>query len=185
MSRTKDLWMDQQELAQPEQEPEMLSCPRDVLRDFAGMVAPRIGVKVLKRKPVDLSANGTAGGISHAEIFEWVNPAGEVVGRKVSALGEVETWLRADLCTEVLIARADEAAERERVIAEVKQFAEASRRRGEQRAETYVLSSALIHAAARRNATLGRLYDMNSRGDRVRGNLVAALDRALKAEEAK
>jgi len=35
---------------------------------------------------------------------------------------------------------------------------------------------------ARRQAKLGRLYDMNSRGDRVRGNLAAALDRAIKAE---
>lgn len=103
----------------------------------------------------------------------------------VKACGHVECWLRSDLATETLIVRADKVAEIERVKKEVAAYANATRRQGEQRAETYVLSSALIHAAARRQSTLGRLYDQNARGDRVRGNLVAALDRALKAEGAK
>jgi hypothetical protein len=83
----------------------------------------------------------------------------------------------------VLIARSGEVAERERVIREVADYAHASRQHSrDQMAETYVLSSSLIHAAARRQARIGRLYDMDSRGDRVRGNLAAALDRAAKAE---
>jgi hypothetical protein len=111
-----------------------------------------------------------------------VGPSGEVVARKVTALGSVETWLRADLCTEVLIARSDAVAERERIIREVENYAHATRQHSrDQMAETYVLSSSLLHAAARRNATLGRLYDMDAHGDKVRGNLAAALRRASKA----
>ena len=163
----------------------MIACPRDVLRDFAGIVAPKIGAKVTRRQQVHLSGYSRDGGHSNAQVVEWVMPGGEVVARKVSALGQIEAWLRADLATDTLIARSDAEAEKERIIAEVKRYAEATRRQGEQRAETYVLSSALIHAAARRQARLGRLYDMNSRGDAVRGNLAAALDRAVKAEAGK
>lgn len=159
----------------------MIACPRDVLRDFAALVAPTFGAKVARRTGTQLSGNSRDGGHSNAEVIEWVGPTGEVVARKVTALGQVECWLRADLATETLVARSDQVAERERVIAEVKRYAEATRGAQGQRAESYVLSSALIHAAARRNATLGRLYDRNARGDAVRGNLVAALDRAVKA----
>jgi hypothetical protein len=105
-----------------------------------------------------------------------------VISRKVTALGEVACWLRADLADAAEAALEREAAEHRRVIAVVGGYAHATQQHNrDQMAETYVLSSALLHAAARRNATLGRLYDMNSRGDRVRGNLVAALERAKKA----
>lgn len=116
-------------------------------------------------------------------IKEWKTPDGEVIARKVEACGGVECWLRADLALQVLVDRAEEAAERERVLREMAAYINASRQHSrDQMAETYVLSSALIHAAVRRNAKLGRLYDMNSRGDKTRGNLAAALDRAAKAE---
>lgn len=160
----------------------MIACPRDVLRDFAGMVAPSFGAKVVRRAGTQLSGNSRDGGHSSAEVFEWVGPSGEVVARKVSALGQVETWLRADLCTEVLIARSDEVAERERIIREVAAYAQATRGAQGQREQSYILSTGLLHAAVRRNARLGRLYDMDSRGDKVRGNLAHALDRAVKAE---
>jgi hypothetical protein len=84
-----------------------------------------------------------------------------------------------------LAARVEDAAETERMKARVLAYVGAGQRSRYQRAEEYVLSSSLIHAAARRQSTLGRLYDQNARGDRVRGNLVAALDRAIKAEGTK
>jgi len=157
--------------------------PPDVFTDFARLIAPKAGIKVMKRKPAHLSGHSTDGGHKNCEVWEWVNAAGEVVGRKVTVRDQTERWLRADLCTEVLIARSDEVAERERVIGEVKAYAAATRQHSrDQMAETYVLSSALLHASARHQARIGRLYDMNSRGDRVRGNLAAALERAAKAE---
>ena len=161
----------------------MMNCPRDVFRDaIAHSVISKAGGKQVARKPAALSGNSRDGGHSNATVLEYATPDGEVIARKVEASGRVECWLRVDLCTDTLIARADAEAEILRLKKEVVAYANATRRQGGQRAETYVLSSALIHAAARRNATLGRLWDQNSRGDAVRGNLAAALGRAVKAE---
>lgn len=170
---------------QPEQEQDMQSCPQDVLWDFAAMVAPKVGAMVTTRKSPHLSGNSVDGGGSRAEIIEWTLPGGEVVARKVTALGQTERWLRADLATDTLIARSDAFAAKESLIKEMADYSRATRRHPEQRKETYVLSSALIHAASRRQATLGGLYDMDARGDKIRGNLVAALGRAVKAGGAK
>lgn len=121
-----------------------------------------------------------------ATVKEFATADGEVISRKVCALGEVACWLRSDLADAAEAALEHEAAEHRRVIAEVADYARATRQHSrDQSAQTYVLNSSLLHAAARHQARIGRLYDMNSRGDRVRGNLVAALDRAKKAEGAK
>ncbi len=165
----------------------MISCPRDVFRDaLAYSVVAKAGAKKVHRPAPKMSGMARDGGYSQAEILEYATPGGETVARMVRACDRVECWLRADLCTDTLVARADAEAEKDRIIKEVSDYHRASQQHARgQRADQYVLSSSLLHAAARRNATLGRLYDMNSRGDRVRGNLAAALQRAAKAEGAK
>lgn len=165
----------------------MIACPRDVFRDaLAYSVVARAGARKVNRPEVQMSALARDGGYSNAQVLEYALPSGETVARMVKACGEVECWLRSDLATDTLIARADAEAEIERVKREMADYTRASQQHArEQRADEYVLSSGLIHAAVRRNARLGRLYDMDSRGDKVRGNLVAALDRAVKAEGAK
>lgn len=164
----------------------MITVPRDVFRDaLAHSVVANAGAKKVARAHPQIAGNSVDGGHASARVLEYALPGGEVVARLVEACGEVETWLRRDLATSTLVARADAFAEKERILREMAAYINATRRSGEQRAETYVLSSALIHAAARRQSTLGRLHDMNSRGDAVRGNLVAALDRAVKAEGSK
>jgi hypothetical protein len=159
----------------------MITVPRDVFRDsLAHSVVANAGAKKVASPARRLSGNSVDGGSTHARVLEYALPGGEVIARLVEACGELECWLRRDLATETLIKRSDAVAEVERI---KKAMLGATRQHSrDQMAETYVLSSALIHAAARRQSTLGRLYDMNSRGDRVRGNLVAALDRAIKAE---
>jgi hypothetical protein len=155
-----------------------------VFRDaLAYSVVAKAGAKKVPRPAPRVSGNTVDGGSSLAEVLEYALPGGEIVARLVKACGEIEAWLRKDLATDTLIARSDAFAEIERIKAEMVDYCRASQQHNrDQMAETYVLSSALIHAAARRQAKLGRLYDMNSRGDRVRGNLAAALDRAIKAE---
>lgn len=162
----------------------MITVPRDVFRDaLAHSVVANAGAKKVGRPRPLLRGNSVDGGGTHARVLEYALPGGEVIARLVEACGEVETWLRRDLATETLVKRADAYAEKERILREMAAYINATRQNSrDQMAETYVLSSALIHAAARRQSTLGRLYDQNSRGDRVRGNLVAALDRAVKAE---
>lgn len=172
------------ELGQPEQEPEMITVPRDVFRDALAysVVSKAGGRKVPQPVRPTMSGYDRDGNHSAARVLEYALPGGEIVARLVEACGAVETWLRPDLATDVLVARADAEAEKERIIREVAAYANATRRRGEQRAESYILSSALIHAAVRHNSRIGRLHDHNSRGDRVRANLAHALDRAVKAE---
>ena len=162
----------------------MIACPRDVFRDAIahGVIAKAGGKKVVQPKQQAMSGYDRDGNRSTAEVLEYATPDGAVIARLVKACGQVEAWLRADLATETLVARADAFAEVERIKAEMVSYIRAQHRALPQRQETYVLSSALIHAAARRQAKLGGLYDMNSHGDKIRGNLVAALDRAVKAE---
>lgn len=165
----------------------MITVPRDVFRDsLAYSVVANAGAKRVVRPRTQMSGNSVDGGNKVARVLEYAMPGGEVVARLVEACGEVETWLRRDLATETLVARADAFAEKERIIKEVADYARATRQHSrDQAAETYVLSTALIHAAVRHQSRIGRLHDMNSRGDRVRGNLAAALERAAKAEGAK
>jgi hypothetical protein len=157
----------------------------DLIRDFIRFVAPSVGAKSVHTPRVQLSG-AVRDGAGPAKIIEYAVD-GEIVARLVRACGSVECWLRADMATATLVARVEDVAETERMKARVlDDYHHASPQHArDQRAEEYVLSSSLIHAAARRQSTLGRLYDMNARGDKVRGNLVAALDRAVKAEGAK
>lgn len=162
----------------------MISCPRDVFRDaIAYSVVSKAGaVKVKAAAKPQLSGHSRDGGHSAARILEYARPGGPVVARLVEACGHVETWLEASLATDTLIARSDAEAEKERIIREVTNYARATRQNSrDQMAETFVLSSALLHAAVRHQSRIGRLHDHNSRGDRVRGQLSAALKRASDA----
>lgn len=166
----------------------MISCPRDVFRDALAysVVAKAGGKKVPQPRHPTMSGYDRDGNHSRAEVLEYALPSGETIARMVKACDSVECWLRSDLATETLIARADAEAQKYRILKEMEAYAQASQQHSrDQRAQSYVLSSACVHAAARHNAKIGRLYDSNSRGDRVRGNLAAALDRAVKAEGAK
>lgn len=153
--------------------------PDDMFRDFVRFVAAKVGAKSVSRPRIQLS--GTVRDGAPAKILEYAVD-GEIVARLVRACGQTVCWLRRDMAVATLAARIEDAAETERMKQRVLAYVGAEAHSREQRAESYVLSSALVHAAARRQSKLGRLHDQNSRGDRVRGNLVAALDRALKAE---
>ena len=159
------------------------SCPHDVFKDcIAHGVMARHGKKVTRPRQ-HLTGDRAP---SNAYLLEYEDAAGRTIGRLVRACGHVECWLRSDLATETLIARADAVAEVERIKREMADYCRATRQHSrDQMAETYVLSSALIHASARHQARIGRLWDSNARGDAVRGNLAAALDRAVKAEAGK
>lgn len=154
--------------------------PDDIFRDFIRFVAPSVGAKSVRSPRIQLSGI-VSDGAGPAKILEYAVD-GEIVARLVRACGEVQCWLRADMATATLAARVEDVAETERMKARVLAYVGAGQRARDQRAEEYVLSMGLLQAAVRRQSTLGRLYDMNARGDRVRGNLVAALDRAVKAE---
>jgi hypothetical protein len=159
--------------------------PHELFVDFIRFVAAKAGAKQVRTPRVQLSGFVSDGGPSETKVLEYAID-GEIVARLVRACGETECWLRRDMAAETLSARADQAAERERILKELTAYAHASQQHNrDQVAESYVLSSGLIHAAVRRNARLGRLYDLDAKGDKTRGNLVAALDRALKAEGAK
>lgn len=155
------------------------NAPDHVFRDFVRFVAAKVGAKSVTAPRVQLS--GTVRDGSPAKILEYAVD-GEIVARLVRACGQVQCWLRRDMAVATLAARVEDVAETERMKKRVLAYVGAEEHSRDQRAETYVLSKALILAAARRQSTLGRLYDQNARGDRVRGNLVAALDRAVKAE---
>lgn len=158
----------------------MITVDNPLLRDcIAYGIASKHGAK--KHKPYEPPLDGFCREGARPEILEFAID-GEVVLRKVKACGMIECWLRQDLALETLVAQVEAAAEKERIIKEVSDYARATRQHSrDQQAETYVLSSALLHAAVRRNAKLGRLFDMDSRGDKTRGNLAAALERAAKA----
>jgi hypothetical protein len=155
--------------------------PHDLFRDCCALVVAKAGAKQVRTPRVQLSGFVSDGGQSEAKVLEYAID-GEIVARMVRACGETECWLRKDMAVETLSARADQAAEKERILNEVRAYAHASRQHSrDQVAESYVLSTGLLHAAVRRNARIGRLYDLDSRGDKTRGNLSAALRRAAKA----
>jgi hypothetical protein len=156
--------------------------PHDLFRDCCALVVAKAGAKQVRTPRVQLSGFVSDGGQSEAKVLEYAID-GEIVARMVKACGETECWLRKDMAVETLSARADQAAEKERILKEMAAYTHASQQHSrDQAAESYVLSTGLIHAAVRRNARLGRLYNLDSRGDKVRGNLSAALRRAQKAE---
>lgn len=161
----------------------MISVDPDLHRDAIayGCISRKGGRKVRQPRREQLSGMAVDGGERHAEVLEFADADGVVLSRKVKACGEVECWLRQDIALAALLARVEAAAEVERVTREVLAYAEATRRKPGPRQETYVLSSPLLHAAARRQSKLGGLHDMDNRGDRIRGNLSAALERASKA----
>jgi len=73
-------------------------------------------------------------GIHHisdpACIKEFVTPDGEVIARKVAACGRVECWLRRDLADAADAALQREAAEHQRIIAELRDFIADTDRQG-------------------------------------------------------
>ena len=88
------------------------TCPHEVFRDcVAHGVMGRFGKKV-SRPRAQLSGDQ---GRSNAYVLEYEDAAGVTIGRLVRALGRIECWLRPDIATETLIARADAVAEAERV----------------------------------------------------------------------
>lgn len=162
----------------------MITVPRDVFRDaLAYSIVSGAGGKKVRQPPrPQMSGMAVDGGDSRAEVLEYAKEDGSVIARLVKACGVVEAWLDATLATDVLVARSDAEAEKERIIKEVTAYAHASRQHSrDQAAESFVLSSALLHAAVRHQSRIGRLHDHNSRGDRVRGQLSAALKRASDA----
>jgi hypothetical protein len=160
----------------------LITVPHDLFRDCCALVVAKAGAKQVRTPRTQLSGFVSDGGQSEAKVLEYAID-GEIVARMVRACGETECWLRKDMAVETLSARADQAAEKERILNEVRAYAHASQQHArDQRAESYVLSRACVNAAARHQSKIGRLWDMNSRGDRVRANLASALDRAVKAE---
>lgn len=93
--------------------------------------APRFAVlkggKWSRRQTAGLSNLG--GG----EVLEYVLPDGEVIARKVVAMGETACWLRADVAEAARAAAAAEAAEHQRVIAEVGAFIKSTDEQGARR----------------------------------------------------
>lgn len=70
------------------------------------------------------------GGMGGGDLLEYVLPDGEVVARKVQALGETLCWLRADLVETARAAMAAEAADYARATAEVAEFIRSTDRQG-------------------------------------------------------
>lgn len=94
----------------------MISCPRDVFRDAIahGVIAKAGGAKV-KRVASQLSGNSTDGGSAAVDVLEYAVPGGETIARRVAVGDHCECWLRHDLATDTLIARADAVAAVERI----------------------------------------------------------------------
>jgi hypothetical protein len=62
------------------------------------------------------------GAMGSGDLLEYVLPDGEVVARKVSALGQTLCWLRADLADAADAAMQQEVAEHRRVVEAVGRF---------------------------------------------------------------
>jgi hypothetical protein len=73
------------------------------------------------------------GGMGAGDLLEYVLPDGEVVARKVTALGETLCWLRADLAEQANAAMAAEAADYARVTAELAEFIRSTDQQGAER----------------------------------------------------
>jgi hypothetical protein len=91
------------------------------------------------------------GGMGSGDLLEYVLPGGEVVARKVSALGQTLCWLRADLAGQANAAMAAEAADYARATAEVAEFIRSTDRQGAERTGSTVEQyRARRHAAGNR-----------------------------------
>jgi hypothetical protein len=107
---------------------------------------------------------------------------GEVIARRVGSGGAAECWLRTDLVELAETALAYEAADTQRVISEVTEFAEQSRREAAARPAPRV-SLASAQAAIRHSKRIGRYWDMNARGDAERARLLNQLANAKPNDE--
>lgn len=117
-----------------------------------------------------------------AEIQEWAIATEferAVVARKVMACGRTICWLRRDLADHAEAALAAEHVETERMRGVVTSMVERDRKRRAEAERTPkpLPSPELIHAAMRHSARIGRLHDMNSRGDEERGKFALLLER--------
>jgi hypothetical protein len=91
-----------------------------------GIVA-RAGGKPRRRATGDMSRHGSG------SLLEFVDAGGEVIARKVTALGESQCWLRADLSEAADAALAREAEDYARVTAELADFIRSTDRQGASR----------------------------------------------------
>lgn len=95
--------------------------------------------------------SGAMGGYGHGEVVEFVTADGEVISRKVEAMGEVLCWLRQDLADEAKAALLVEAEDYLRVINELRDFIGDTDRQGAARNNTSVEAyRAQRHAAGAR-----------------------------------
>jgi hypothetical protein len=88
-----------------------------------GIVA-RAGGKPRRRATGDMSRHGSG------SLLEFADADGGVIARKVTALGESQCWLRADLAEAADAALAREAEDYARVTAELRDFIHATDRQG-------------------------------------------------------
>jgi len=116
-----------------------------------------------------------------AEVSEW-HIHGEPVARSVKACGDAAYWLRRDIADMAYASLQAEAEENERMIGTVKAYAAATRLQAGTRPR-WVPSVAMVEAAARHAARIGRLNDRNSRGDSTRARFVEQLRQAREAED--
>lgn len=86
-----------------------------------GLVAAA-GGRLVKPARAAMTDGAAAADGRPAELKEFATAAGEVVARKVVALGSVLCWLRADLADAARCALAREETERLRVIGELSDF---------------------------------------------------------------
>lgn len=88
--------------------------------DAVFLAACRFGIIARAGGKARRSVTGDRRG--HGSLLEFVTADGAVIARKVSALGETLCWLRRDLAEAADAALAREAAEHQRIIAEVGRF---------------------------------------------------------------
>jgi hypothetical protein len=153
----------------------MITCTAEIYRAlFAHKIMSGLGaerVTEMKELPDIIGQTTTTG--RTAEVQEW-QIAGEVVARKVTACGRTECWARPDLAELAEAHLEAEHAEMERIKAEVVAFAKAHPR-ADISGRPKPLSPQVIQAAIRHSARIGRLYDMDSRGDAERGKFARQL----------
>lgn len=94
-----------------------------------GIVA-RAGGRLVRPARVEMDNNAQQVVGDPAEVKEFATPRGEVVARKVVALGSVLCWLRADLADAAAAALEREQLEHARVISELREFIRDTDRQG-------------------------------------------------------
>jgi hypothetical protein len=101
-------------------------------------IVSRAGGRLVRSQRAVLVGNSVDGGSDRAEIKEFATPGGEVIARRVTALGHTECWLRADLAEAAQKALDDEAAGYAAATAIVKDFIRYSDEQGAARNNTTV-----------------------------------------------